>query len=456
MTPLSACQTSISTCTQDSETFEINFPGLSTQPPRSPVSLTSLGDCVFSVNLTTTGNFPFEITFKGNTVESNTFAITAGAFSPSLSTINEADLVNLNVGAEACFGVTVSDAYGNQIPNLLISNFAFDWRSAPLTTVSGVRLASSTGGVYSLCFSPNLAAEQQLGVRIQNKDISNSPVNITITAGAFDPAHAVPVDYTTCSSTPALLCVSPATELGLTTAKAGAVSKFSILSRDVLGNQKLSSTEVDVSKFLVVLERVGGNETVTATVTAGDGRFFAVSYTATVKGSYLVKLSYDGVALNAGVLPDVIVTAGTVAINSSPLDPSTAISVIAGSTVVAKVTAYDSLGNLADSDPNWTAALVGSVNIACPISELAPAQYTANCRANITGQFDLTFSYTGIVKVAKRAVTVTPGTILFSFCAAFTDGNSFFSCRFGCSVDVWPDRHDHYCRRECVVWYRVL
>lgn len=207
VTPLTECDVLVPACANGPNGFEITVDGAVPAPTVTFEGLSSTQDCEYTLDMTAAGTYDYTITLDGVEVTTSTFSINAGAVSHADSSVDEAAFASLTVGVEVCFDIEVRDEYLNPISGLLAANFEVEWRTMTgVVPVSGEYIASSSNGVYNLCFVPNVAGPQNLTVLVQGGLVTNPPLPVTVTAGAFDAGRSQLADYYRCINLPSLNC----------------------------------------------------------------------------------------------------------------------------------------------------------------------------------------------------------------------------------------------------------
>ncbi|KAI9999082.1 hypothetical protein PInf_003764 [Phytophthora infestans] len=293
------------------------------------------------------GSYSISVTWNGVHLHNSPYAITVVHNTPigSTSSAQGPGIVSAKTNVQTTFEVTSRDSSGN---NVLLGGVA-----SALTVVlelpgknnvSGSACTDLLNGHYTCAYTAQYVGITRLHVLLYNRAITGSPFLVNVTAG------------------PALGSRCVAAGGALVSAVAGERTNFTVSIYDTFGNAK---TNAGSEIIVVTLTGPGvAATTVNAAVAVsytGNG-VFLVAYALTLKGSYKISVTVDGVTIisspfNLYAYPAMASPATTSLDLLSPVLPKTQadppLVFRAGALIVLRLTTRDVLGNVLESGGNF-------------------------------------------------------------------------------------------------------
>eukprot|EP00698_Gefionella_okellyi_P016092 TRINITY_DN457_c0_g1_i1.p1 TRINITY_DN457_c0_g1~~TRINITY_DN457_c0_g1_i1.p1 ORF type:complete len:4209 (-),score=1181.95 TRINITY_DN457_c0_g1_i1:57-12683(-) len=277
------------------------------------------GDGTYEVQCTPTkaGDYTINATIQGKSIAGAPFAlkvVPGVAVAPSCVVSSESG-DSVKAGSRVVLAITAADEYKNK---LYQGGDTFGMFIGGIAVVS-CSAVDNNDGTYSAEFAPSMQGEYEVHVRLDDKEIDNSPLIINV-----EPADVHPSSCT-------------ANGAGLAEAVAGENGEFSVQAHDLYRNL-ITIGGADVNCTLE------GASTVRPKVTDNGNGSYAVSYSATVAGNYQLNVEVGEEAVAGSPFAVVVKPAATSAEHSDCTGDGLHVS-FAGMTTLVYVQARDRFGN---------------------------------------------------------------------------------------------------------------
>nr|KAE8945421.1 hypothetical protein PF009_g4928 [Phytophthora fragariae] len=297
------------------------------------------------------GSYSVAVMWKGAYLHNSPYTITVVPSTPvgSTSSAQGPGIIAAQTNVQTTFEVTTRDSSGNAVPTGgVAAALSVALEHPEKGNVSGNPCTDLLNGHYTCTYTPHFVGGTRLHVALSQQAILGSPFLVDVTAG------------------PALGSRCVASGDALVSAVAGQRTNFTISIYDAFGNAKDNAGSENISVTFTGPGVLSSAVNAAVGVTYIGGGTFVVAYTLSLKGTYKIGVTVDGVAVVSSPFTmytyPALASSTTTSLDllsptlpKSQIDPPVVF--IAGSPIVARLTTRDVLGNKSSAPPGGAALL---------------------------------------------------------------------------------------------------
>ncbi|OWZ16204.1 hypothetical protein PHMEG_00010036 [Phytophthora megakarya] len=383
----------------------------SLSPSTAPIVVTGVvvdnadGTYKFTYSPRVVGTYLVAVTWKGVNLNNSPYTVTVVPSTPvgPTSSAQGPGIISAQTNVQTTFEVTTRDSSGNAVPIGGVASALTVVLQHPKGNISGNPCTDLLNGHYTCTYSPHYVGLTRLHVALSQQAIIGSPFLVDVTAG------------------PALGSRCIASGDALVSAVAGQRTNFTVIIYDAFGNTKINAGSESISATFTGPDPViSPVNAAVAVIYIGTGKFL-VAYTLTIKGSYKISVSVDGVAVISS--PFMMYTYPALASPTtssldliSPALPTLKtdppVVFIAGKLIVTRLTTRDMWGNVLETGGNFF-QLDDAVRdfLAVPIADEKNGSYLVTLRPTLSVLFPFTpkFLMPGGLNGSYYASSEVPG-----------------------------------------------
>ncbi|KAE9323331.1 hypothetical protein PF001_g3961 [Phytophthora fragariae] len=292
------------------------------------------------------GSYSVAVMWKGAYLHNSPYTITVVPSTPvgSTSSAQGPGIIAAQTNVQTTFEVTTRDSSGNAVPTGgVAAALSVALEHPEKGNVSGNPCTDLLNGHYTCTYTPHFVGGTRLHVALSQQAILGSPFLVDVTAG------------------PALGSRCVASGDALVSAVAGQRTNFTISIYDAFGNAKDNAGSENISVTFTGPGVLSSAVNAAVGVTYIGGGTFVVAYTLSLKGTYKIGVTVDGVAVVSSPFTmytyPALASSTTTSLDllsptlpKSQIDPPVVF--IAGSPIVARLTTRDVLGNVLETGGN--------------------------------------------------------------------------------------------------------
>ncbi|KAE9248402.1 hypothetical protein PF004_g3870 [Phytophthora fragariae] len=292
------------------------------------------------------GSYSVAVMWKGAHLHNSPYTITVVPSTPvgSTSSAQGPGIIAAQTNVQTTFEVTTRDSSGNAVPTGgVAAALSVALEHPEKGNVSGNPCTDLLNGHYTCTYTPHFVGGTRLHVALSQQAILGSPFLVDVTAG------------------PALGSRCVASGDALVSAVAGQRTNFTISIYDAFGNAKDNAGSENISVTFTGPGVLSSAVNAAVGVTYIGGGTFVVAYTLSLKGTYKIGVTVDGVAVVSSPFTmytyPALASSTTTSLDllsptlpKSQIDPPVVF--IAGSPIVARLTTRDVLGNVLETGGN--------------------------------------------------------------------------------------------------------
>ncbi|KAE9043772.1 hypothetical protein PR001_g5649 [Phytophthora rubi] len=292
------------------------------------------------------GSYSVAVMWKGAHLHNSPYTITVVPSTPvgSTSSAQGPGIIAAQTNVQTTFEVTTRDSSGNAVPTGgVAAALSVALEHPEKGNVSGNPCTDLLNGHYTCTYTPHFVGGTRLHVALSQQAILGSPFLVDVTAG------------------PALGSRCVASGDALVSAVAGQRTNFTISIYDAFGNAKDNAGSENISVTFTGPGVLTSAVNAAVGVTYIGGGTFVVAYTLSLKGTYKIGVTVDGVAVVSSPFTmytyPALASSTTTSLDllsptlpKSQIDPPVVF--IAGSPIVARLTTRDVLGNVLETGGN--------------------------------------------------------------------------------------------------------
>ncbi|ETL29755.1 hypothetical protein L916_17151 [Phytophthora nicotianae] len=292
------------------------------------------------------GSYSVSITWDGVHLHNSPYAITVAHNTPVgwTSSAQGPGIVSAKTNVQTTFQVTTRDLSSNDVLTGGVASALSVVLELPgKNNVSGSTCTDLLNGHYTCAYIAHYVGITRLHVTLANQPIIGSPFLVNVTAG------------------PALGSRCVASGGALVSAVAGERTNFTVSIYDTFGNAKTNAGSESIAVTFTGPGAVATTVNAAVTVKYTGNGVFLVAYTLSVKGSYKISVTVDGVAIISSPFTMYAYPALASPITTSldllsPPFPKTQVDpplvFRAGIPIVARLTTRDAFGNVLETGGN--------------------------------------------------------------------------------------------------------